>query len=393
MDPSSPLTPLSALLDGALLATMTGGEPCTPEALDPGTALVLSRFAWLRRERDELVAETSRGPRRVVFADHRAAALALSFDSLRRVDDELACAVGLPLPIARQVTSLLWSASVLIDPEEHRLEDEFPLAAWEFHDLLFHVRSRIGGHENQVGATYRFLDRLPPPPAFPSSCWSDVVALERIDHDAIERADPALASVQAARRSVREYAERPISIAQLATFLWRVGRAEDHWVLPIPGPPPNSISFAAKPYPAAGSLYELELYTGVRSCQGLSPGLYHYVSDRHCLARVCGATSELGALFARCAADIGVTSDSIQVLIVMTARFARLAWKYESIAYALALKHVGIVVQNMYLVATAMGLAPCAIATGDSALFAKASGVDHHEEPAVGEFALGSSPG
>ncbi len=42
----------------------------------------------------------------------------------------------------------------------------------------------------------------------------------------------------------------------------------------------------------------------------------------------------------------------------------------------------------MYLVATAMGLSPCAIGTGDSDLFAEATGLRYEEEGTVGEFAL-----
>jgi SagB-type dehydrogenase family enzyme len=79
-----------------------------------------------------------------------------------------------------------------------------------------------------------------------------------------------------------------------------------------------------------------------------------------------------------------------QVLIVIIARFQPLAWKYESIAYALMLKHVGALYQTMYLVATAMNLAPCGIGRGDSDLFAKAAGCNYYAETSVGEFALGS---
>lgn len=39
--------------------------------------------------------------------------------------------------------------------------------------------------------------------------------------------------------------------------------------------------------------------------------------------------------------------------------------------------------------ATALALAPCAIGAGDPELFARASGIDRHEERAIGEFALG----
>jgi hypothetical protein len=44
----------------------------------------------------------------------------------------------------------------------------------------------------------------------------------------------------------------------------------------------------------------------------------------------------------------------------------------------------------MYLTATAMGLAPCAIGGGDADLFARAAGTDYCAESSVGEFLLGT---
>ena len=79
-----------------------------------------------------------------------------------------------------------------------------------------------------------------------------------------------------------------------------------------------------------------------------------------------------------------------QVLLVITARFQRIQWKYQSMAYALILKNVGALYQTMYLVATAMGLAPTALGGGHSDLFATAAGLDYLAETSVGEFMLGS---
>jgi SagB-type dehydrogenase family enzyme len=79
-----------------------------------------------------------------------------------------------------------------------------------------------------------------------------------------------------------------------------------------------------------------------------------------------------------------------QVLLVLTARFERMAWKYETMAYAAMLKHVGVIFQTLYLVATAMGLAPCALGSGASDLFARATGLDPLVEGSVGEFVLGT---
>jgi SagB-type dehydrogenase family enzyme len=81
-----------------------------------------------------------------------------------------------------------------------------------------------------------------------------------------------------------------------------------------------------------------------------------------------------------------------QVVLVLTARFARMAWKYETMAYAVMLKHVGVIFQTLYLVATAMGLAPCALGNGGADLFARAAGLDPLVEGSVGEFVIGSQP-
>ncbi|MBV9209430.1 MAG: SagB family peptide dehydrogenase, partial [Acidobacteria bacterium] len=81
-----------------------------------------------------------------------------------------------------------------------------------------------------------------------------------------------------------------------------------------------------------------------------------------------------------------------QVLITLASRFQRMAWKYHAIAYAATLKNVGVLFQTMYLVATDMGLAACALGSGNSDLFARAAGTDYYAETSVGEFMLGALP-
>jgi len=81
-----------------------------------------------------------------------------------------------------------------------------------------------------------------------------------------------------------------------------------------------------------------------------------------------------------------------QVSILVAARFGRAMWKYESMAYALILKHVGVLYEALYLTATAMGLACCALGGGNSQAFAGATGLAPHLEGSVGEFVVGSRP-
>jgi SagB-type dehydrogenase family enzyme len=267
------------------------------------------------------------------------------------------------------------------------------LRCWQFHDLLFHARSRVGRHDGTVGATYPMAGRLDPPPALRPETAGEAVALYRPDLERLQSQDPPFAFVQEHRRSIRHYASVPIADRQLGEFLYRVARVRNCQHLDMPTPAgPVRMDFALRPYPAGGALHELEVYAVVQSCRGLSPGLYHYDGLGHRLVRRAGLTAEVERLLSDAAQAARTEVSGLQVLIVLAARLPRVAWEYTGLAYALVLKHVGVVFQTMYLAATAMGLAPCALGLGDSDLFARAVGVDYYAETSVGEFLLGSSP-
>jgi SagB-type dehydrogenase family enzyme len=78
-----------------------------------------------------------------------------------------------------------------------------------------------------------------------------------------------------------------------------------------------------------------------------------------------------------------------QILITIAARFDRISWKYSSIAYALIMKDVGVLIQMLYMMATDMGLGGCAIGSTNIDLFAKMTGIEFHIEGPVGQFAIG----
>ena len=264
---------------------------------------------------------------------------------------------------------------------------------WEFHDLLFHARSRLGRHDRPVGGSYRFAGRTDPPAVLRPPGQGEAIALERPDLDRLEREDPPFAAVQEARQSIRIYGERPISDRQLGEFLYRAARVADYRESSVnTRAGPIRMAFASRPYPAGGCLHELELYVAINACENLAPGLYSYDPEDHRLIRLSGRTESVERILADASQSAGVPSATLQVLIVIAARFPRIAWKYESIAYSLTLKNVGVLYQTMYLVATAMNLAPCGIGSGDSDRFARAAGTDYYAETAVGEFLLGSKP-
>jgi oxazoline/thiazoline dehydrogenase len=122
------------------------------------------------------------------------------------------------------------------------------------------------------------------------------------------------------------------------------------------------------------------------------PGLFRYEPLQHRLERLCGQTADVDRLLRDAAAATGIGRERLQVLLIVAARFPRVAWKYASMAYALILKHVGVLYQTMYLAATAMDLAPCSVGCGNSDVFARAAGTDYCAESSVGELLLGSKP-
>lgn len=381
----------AAQADGRRLATLVAVAPAfvsRPDAVVAGRRYVLSRFAYLRREGAEAVLESPLAHARVVLNDGRSAALVGALAAPTPAAD-------LPDDACGGVLALLLRAGLACEVAADGTcpEDADPaLQTWAFHDLLFHARSRRGRWDAPYGGTYRLAGRLPPPPALKPGVTGAVHDLYRPDPERLERDDPPLARVQAQRRSVRDYdAERPLTGRQLGEFLYRVARVCDRREEEVATPAgPVRLELAPRPYPAGGALYELEVYVAVQACADLAAGLYHYDPAGHRLVRLRGRTAEVAGLLRDAAASTGVAEDAVQALVVLAARFPRLAWKYESIAYALTLKHVGVLYQTMYLAATAMGLAACAVGGGDADLFARAAGTDYAAETSVGEFLLGS---
>jgi SagB-type dehydrogenase family enzyme len=382
-----------ACAGGIRLATLVAVSPyfvSRPGQVVGGRRYVLPRFAYLRRQGTEAVLESPLAHARIILNDCRVAALVGALAAPATVA-ELAARVGaLPVEAVAGLLTLLLRAGLLDGAGNE--EGAPALQTWEFHDLLFHARSRGGRFDAPYGGTFRLADRLAPPPALKPAVAGAAHELYRPDLDRLEQDDPPLARVQARRRSVREFNRaRPITGRQLGEFLFRVARVTGRHQGEVATPRgPVCLEFAPRPYPAGGGLYELELYAVIQTCTDLAPGLCHYDPAGHRLVRLRGRTAEVAALLRDAARSTGVPDDDVQVLLVLAARFARVAWKYESIAYALTLKHVGVVYQTMYLAATAMGLAPCAVGGGDADLFARAAGTDYCAETSVGEFLLGS---
>ncbi|GAA3432549.1 SagB family peptide dehydrogenase [Kutzneria kofuensis] len=294
--------------------------------------------------------------------------VAATLTPMSRVDapDQLSAEVG------RRLVVDLWREGFLTHQPDAETE-ELRLAQWSAHELWFHHHSsKIDG----TGGTYWAKGRFAPLAGRHRPFDGPDVPLAKPDLDRLRTTDPTLTAVIEDRGSVREGDEdNPLTLDQLGEFLFRCARVRGVGVH-------GGQEISDRPYPAGGGLHELEIYPVVRSVTGLHAGLYHYDAHSHRLTRGPAHPAPVRALLKWAGLP--------QVLLVVTARFGRLMWKYEGTGYALMLKHVGVLYQNMYLVATAMGLAPCAIAVGAADFFAEATGLDPMTESSVGAFTLGS---
>ncbi|GCE08034.1 SagB/ThcOx family dehydrogenase [Dictyobacter aurantiacus] len=348
----------------------------------------LSRFAYLRRGEDEGYWLESPLAHALLTVQNQLVVDLLYQLGTTRTPLELARMHGEgSLDTVADVLTLLlmgnFAAATTDDGQLGETQDA-ALRQWEFHDLLFHSRSRGGRHSNSLGGTYRFLYELPAQPVIKPAPWPVTVQLPLPDMERVQRTDPTLAQAMEERASIRTYnEEHPITMEQISEFLYRVAHIKDIYTYGESG------ELSRRPYPGGGASYELECYLTVDRCSGLAPGLYWYNPLRHTLSLVREPDKDTERLAIDAGQSMGEEGPP-QVLITLTARFQRVSWKYQSIAYALILKDVGVLYATMYLVASAMNLAPCAIGAGDSDLFASLIGADYYQETSVGEFALGS---
>lgn len=358
-------------------------------AVRPDALVRLSRFAFCRTLDGGLVLESPLVKFRAVLLDRAARELVAALGETVTAGGAGAGTGLSPAETLDALAALVGAGFVeRAAPDGTFASDTEPtLRQWDFHDLLFHSRVRSGRYDGIFGAVYPYQGEIEPRPAVKPALPGPAVALHRPRREDIDARDPALTEAIETRRSHRTYGERALTAEELGEFLYRVQRIRVHHT-PGPGTPDRD-EVVSRPYPSGGSLYELELYVTVLRCAGLAPGVYHYDSYRHRLVLVNDTEADRVSLLNVASRAVGfdVRPD---VLITVTSRFQRMAWKYRAMAYATTLRHTGVLYQTMYLVATAMGLAPCGLGNGDADMSARVLGLDYLEESSVGDFLLGT---
>jgi SagB-type dehydrogenase family enzyme len=171
----------------------------------------------------------------------------------------------------------------------------------------------------------------------------------------------------AKRRSVREYATDPITLADLSQLLWAAQGLTD-------------ARKRRRASPSAGALYPLEFYVVVRErgIVGLSAGIYHYSPEdqRITLVKDGDKSGELRAA----ALDQEVVSLAA-VNIVTTAILQRTRPKYGERGLQYVYQESGHVAENVFLQAVSLGLGTVVVGAFDEEKIRSILGARPEERP------------
>ncbi|MFQ6058385.1 MAG: SagB/ThcOx family dehydrogenase [Anaerolineae bacterium] len=177
------------------------------------------------------------------------------------------------------------------------------------------------------------------------------------------------------RRSVRDYSGEPVTLEELSRLLhYTDGITAERWGLKL------------RAAPSAGALYPIEIYPVIHRVEGLEPGLYHYAVRDHALEKL--RAGDLRGEIVR----HGLVQEFLgqaNLVLVFTAIFQRLRWKYQERTYRYALLEAGHLGQNVYLAATSMGMGACAVGAFLDDPLNELLGVDGEHEAAIYMLAVG----
>lgn len=177
------------------------------------------------------------------------------------------------------------------------------------------------------------------------SLYKDYAWAERHPLPPVESPAMLLSEAITQRRSLRDYANRTMTLAELSWLL--------HSTSGITAP-----AAGLRAAPSAGAQYPLETYVVVNRLEGLPTGIYHYAVAEHAVASL--RQGEFGPAIMHASLGQAFVAQA-DVVIVLTAILQRLRWRYRERSYRYALLEAGHVGQNIYLAAEAVGMGACAV--------------------------------
>lgn len=328
-----------------LIAAAHGPLLRSPDA--PEASRALSQFLYLRPQSGVLAARAPGAPAAVLL--HHPAAVALVSGARP----------ALPPAVQEALLRLLGAAGLLEDADA-------VAGGWTFADRIAYFDPR----EDQP-------PHLTAPPFKPA--MGPRLALPT---PAAPLAMP-LGEALLRRRSRYETASQPVGLPALGALLDAAARSRGL----VEG---YFYQSSRRPYASGGAAYPIEIYLLAARVDGLTSGFYHYAPEAHALEALAMHPADQAALCRNALLSTGEQAREVQALLLFTARLERMRWKH--FALTLALQDCGGLLATLYLAATALALAPCALGGIDAHAFARAAGLAQSEEPLISAFLVGAAP-
>ncbi|OHD65186.1 MAG: nitroreductase [Spirochaetes bacterium RBG_13_51_14] len=180
----------------------------------------------------------------------------------------------------------------------------------------------------------------------------------------VARSDISIEEALWNRRSVREYRNGPITLAQISQLVW-AAQGTTH-------------GSGFRTTPAAGALYSLEVYGVMGDVKGIDRGIYRYRPETHELELKSSAEWR-GELCAACLHQPYVRDGA--AVVVISAVYRRVTGKYHERGIRYAHMEAGHAVQNIYLQAVPLQLGTVVIGAFNDDEIKRIMGMEPGEEP------------
>ncbi|MEW8144555.1 MAG: SagB family peptide dehydrogenase [Candidatus Thiodiazotropha endolucinida] len=252
------------------------------------------------------------------------------------------------------------------------------------YETMFHLHTHKTPFAHNVGAYILGDNSSPndnPSPPFKDPMSDTCIHLSNIIRQTDQQSDTGFFDVLNKRKTIRTGSSQPISLSELALFLYRSFNNKDI-------KEKNGDILFRRPYPSGGARQELEIYVLANDVDKLDRGIYHYSSEKQALYILNKNEQLIDEYILDAVSVMGGEAPPPNALLLMATRIRRLTTAYRGLSYRISLMNAGAALQTMYLIATAMKLAPCAIGSANTQLFELATGVEPFDELPIGGFAL-----
>ncbi len=171
-----------------------------------------------------------------------------------------------------------------------------------------------------------------------------------------------------ARRTIRKYAEQPLSLDEISYLLW-VSQGVKHV---------SARPSTARTVPSAGARHAFETYVLVNRVDGLAPGLYRYMAIDHALVDLRADPQITNQVKEACLGQKQV--EGCAATFIWVAVVERMFWRYVERGYRYLHLDAGHVCQNLALGAEQIGSGICPIAAFNDEHLNRALGLDGEDQ-------------